>query len=98
MCFFIFLGLTVLFGFCLCVAESAILPPDHNVDCEHYDEKQCQSRGDCAIKIEHCKFDSDKPPSCYVLWSRDEITGKIQPIYTIFIRLCSICYQENAVY
>ncbi|XP_023293236.2 activin receptor type-2A [Lucilia cuprina] len=69
-------GISLLLGFCFCLSESAILPPDHNVDCEHYDEKECMTRGDCATKIEHCKFDSDKPPSCYVLWSRDEMTGE----------------------
>lgn len=56
--------------------KSAILPTDYKVICEHYDERNCTEFGDCAVTPKSCKIDSEKPPSCYVLWTKDERTGK----------------------
>ncbi|XP_002001200.3 activin receptor type-2A [Drosophila mojavensis] len=56
-------------------ARGAVLPEGHNINCEHYDEKDCTTHNDCSITIERCQVEADKSPSCYVLWSADEVTG-----------------------
>lgn len=55
--------------------QAAVLTDGHRIDCEHFDEKNCTIEGDCAIKTEHCKAESDKTSSCYVLWTMDNATG-----------------------
>lgn len=59
----------------LLLASGAILPEGHNINCEHYDEKDCNTSNDCGITIERCQVEADKFPSCYVLWSADDVTG-----------------------
>ncbi|XP_036234301.1 activin receptor type-2B isoform X1 [Bactrocera oleae] len=56
--------------------QAAVLPDGHRIDCEHFDERNCTTEGDCAIKVEHCKVESEKTSSCYVLWTIDRDTGE----------------------
>ncbi|XP_034114847.1 LOW QUALITY PROTEIN: activin receptor type-2B [Drosophila sulfurigaster albostrigata] len=57
------------------LTAGAILPDGHNINCEHYDEKECNTNGVCTTTIEHCQVEPDKFPSCYALWTFDEKTG-----------------------
>uniref|UniRef100_A0A1I8MWT9 Serine/threonine-protein kinase receptor n=1 Tax=Musca domestica TaxID=7370 RepID=A0A1I8MWT9_MUSDO len=69
-------AIAFLLGICVPSASSSILPPEYKVLCEHYDENNCTTNGDCAVRTEQCKIDSEKPPSCYVLWSKNNRTGE----------------------
>lgn len=88
---------------CVCVADftgwtqAAVLPDGHRIDCEHFDERNCTTEGDCAIKVEHCKVESEKTSSCYVLWTIDRDTGifmllhvanKPKGFIPVFIPIC----------
>lgn len=76
--------------------QAAVLPDGHRIDCEHFDEKNCTMEGDCAIKVEHCKVESEKTSSCYVLWTMDSDTG----IYMYTFQYCYILQisQKNYIY
>ncbi|XP_017143445.1 activin receptor type-2B [Drosophila miranda] len=67
---------------CCCMPygiHGSILPEGHhNINCEHYDEKMCNKEQDCTVRNERCQVETDKFPSCYVLWSANEETGAIK--------------------
>ncbi|KAH8340766.1 hypothetical protein KR059_006628, partial [Drosophila kikkawai] len=64
---------------CLIGIQGSILPEGHhNIACEHFDEKMCNTSQDCETRIEHCQVEQDKFPSCYVLWSTNETTGAMR--------------------
>lgn len=49
------------------------------VECEQYDDRNCsRSPAQCKSVVETCKIDSDKSPSCYVLWSTDPATAEVK--------------------
>ncbi|ALC45439.1 put [Drosophila busckii] len=56
-------------------SAGAILPEGHNIYCQHYDEKDCSPGEECAMSTEQCQVEGEKSPSCYALWSFDELTG-----------------------
>lgn len=47
------------------------------IQCESYHVKQCVKEGKCKPTIEECSVESEKPPSCYVLWTADNVTGEV---------------------
>lgn len=58
------------------LAGGAILPEGHNIKCEYFDEKECNSRNDCATIVQPCPVEPEKTPSCYALWTTDPDTGE----------------------
>ncbi|XP_030375913.1 activin receptor type-2B [Scaptodrosophila lebanonensis] len=72
-----YLMVQLIMGSLLLHTNGAILPEGHNINCMHYDEKNCSSvPHGCTTTIKRCPVEGDKHPSCYVLWTSDALTGE----------------------
>ncbi|XP_037943017.1 activin receptor type-2B-like [Teleopsis dalmanni] len=57
------------------LTDGAILPEGHTIDCEYYNQTDCNITGNCATQVKQCKVESDKLSKCFSLWSIDDKTG-----------------------